>query len=183
VDRMPPIPAEAMTQAQKDAVEQFCALRGVDIDGPFVPLLRSPGLLAPLHQVGMHCRYNNALGLGLSEFIILLVARRFSQSVEWAIHAPVALKAGVDAQTIAAVLEGRRPTTMSDSETAIYDAVHELWLSQGWSDATYASMKQQFGEAGIIDLAGTVGYYSTLAMMMNVTRTDAPGGYAMPRLP
>jgi 4-carboxymuconolactone decarboxylase len=101
MDRMPPLADDAMTPAQKAAAEQFRALRGVDLDGPFVPLLRSPGLLQVLHQVGLHCRYNNALGLRLSEFIILNVARRYDQSVEWAIHAPIAEKAGVTAKAAA----------------------------------------------------------------------------------
>jgi 4-carboxymuconolactone decarboxylase len=180
MDRMPPLADVAMTPAQKAAAEQFRALRGVDLDGPFVPLLRSPGLLQVLHQVGLHCRYNNALGLLLSEFIILNVARRYDQSVEWAIHAPIAERAGVAAATVTAIHEGRRPSAMSDDETLVYDAIRELWESNGWSDVTYATLLQRFGEAGIIDLAGTVGYYSTLALVMNATRTQAPGGFKMP---
>jgi 4-carboxymuconolactone decarboxylase len=182
MDRMPPIAPDAMTSAQKAAAQQFRAKRGVDIDGPFVPLLRSPGLLEPLHQVGIHCRYNNALGLHLSEFIILNVARRFNQSVEWAIHAPIAEKAGVMPQTIAAILEGRRPSAMTLDETMIYDAIRELWDGHSWSDTTYTAIQKRFGDAGIIDLVGTIGYYTTLAMVMNATRTEAPGGYRMPPL-
>jgi 4-carboxymuconolactone decarboxylase len=141
MDRMPPIAPEAMTPAQKAAAQQFRAKRGVDIDGPFVPLLRSPGLLEPLHQVGMHCRYNNALGLHLSEFIILNVARRFNQSVEWAIHAPIAEKAGVTPGTITAILEGRRPPAMTADQTMIYDAIREIWDGHSWSDTTYTALQ------------------------------------------
>ena len=183
MDRMPQIPEQDLTPAQVSAVERFKSDRGSPVFGPFVPLLRSPELMLRLQQVGIHCRYHNALGLRLSEFIILLVARRYSQNVEWAIHAPIAAEAGVHADTIAAVLEGRRPSTMSADETAVYDAAQELWVSQGWADVTYATMRDRFGEAGIIDLVGTIGYYSTLAMAMNVARTPAPGGFAMPPLP
>jgi 4-carboxymuconolactone decarboxylase len=182
MDRMPPIAPDLMTSAQKAAAQQFRAKRGVDIDGPFVPLLRSPGLLEPLHQVGLHCRYNNALGLHLSEFIILIVARRFNQSVEWAIHAPIAEKAGVTPQTIDALLEGRRPPAMTADEAMVYDAIGEIWDSHGWSDITYTGIQKRFGDTGIIDLVGTVGYYSTLAMVMNATRTESPGAYRMPPL-
>jgi 4-carboxymuconolactone decarboxylase len=55
-----------------------------------------------------------------------------------------------------------------------------LWDAGGWSDATYGAARERFGEAGVIDLAATVGYYTTLALVMNVARTAAPGGYAMP---
>ena len=62
-------------------------------------------------------------------------------------------------------------------------AIHELWDASGWSDPTYAAVLSRFGEMGVIDLVCTVGYYTTLAMVMNVARTDAPGGFRMPRLP
>jgi len=35
-DRMPPIPAAQLTDAQKKAIEEFKAARAVDISGPFV---------------------------------------------------------------------------------------------------------------------------------------------------
>jgi 4-carboxymuconolactone decarboxylase len=103
--------------------------------------------------------------------------------VEWAIHAPIAAEAGVSDATIAALLEGRRPPAMAEDEAFVFDAVQELWSAGGWCDATYGAMLARFGEAGIIDLVGTVGYYATIAMVMNVARTAAPGGYVMPRLP
>ena len=40
-DRMPPIPQDRMTEAQRAAVAEFKAARSADISGPFVPPLRS----------------------------------------------------------------------------------------------------------------------------------------------
>jgi 4-carboxymuconolactone decarboxylase len=182
-DRMPPIPPSELTPAQREAAAVFKSDRGKEVFGPFVPLLRSPQLMLRFQQVGIHCRYNSAIGLRLTEFVILMVARRFSQSVEWAIHAPIAAEAGVAPDTIAALLDGRRPPAMAADEAAVHDAVVELWSTHAWSDATYAAMLARFGEEGIIDLVGTAGYYASLAMVMNVARTDAPGGFQMPRLP
>jgi 4-carboxymuconolactone decarboxylase len=180
---MPPLDDAAMSEAQRAAAESFRSYRGNPVFGPFIPLLRSPELMLRFQQVGGHCRYRSAMGLRLTEFAILMVARRHAQSVEWAIHAPIAAEAGVSAETIAALLEGRRPATMADDETMVFDAITELWSHDGWSDQTYAAMTERFGEAGVIDLIGTVGYYATIALVMNVARTPAPGGFAMPRLP
>ena len=44
-DRMPASRPEQVTDAQKKAIAEFKAARGVDISGPFVPLLRSPELM------------------------------------------------------------------------------------------------------------------------------------------
>jgi len=41
-DRMPPIPADKLSDAQKKAAEVFAEGRGYGLRGPFVPLLRSP---------------------------------------------------------------------------------------------------------------------------------------------
>jgi 4-carboxymuconolactone decarboxylase len=52
----------------------------------------------------------------------------------------------------------------------------ELRRTQSVSDATYARTVQKFGEQGVIDMVGVTGYYSMLAMIMNVARTPLPAG-------
>jgi 4-carboxymuconolactone decarboxylase len=60
---------------------------------------------------------------------------------------------------------------MAEDETAAYEFSMELHRNKSVSDATYARALELFGEQGIIDLTGLNGYYSMLAMMMNVART------------
>ncbi len=91
-DRMPPIPEAEQTEEQRAAAVAFASARGNPVFGPFVPLHRSPELMLHFQKVGGYCRYRNALGLRLSEFIILMVARRHSQDVEWDIHSRSAAK-------------------------------------------------------------------------------------------
>ena len=43
-DRLPPIPVEQMTEAQKLAAEELISGPRGGLRGPFVPLLRSPEL-------------------------------------------------------------------------------------------------------------------------------------------
>lgn len=178
-DRLPPLKAEEQSEAQRAASSTFEAERGSPLFGPFAPLLRSPELMLRVQRLGDHCRHRNALGLKLSEFIILLVARRHGNDVEWAIHAPIAEKAGVAPAVIEAISEGRRPPGMTDDEALIHDALAELWAHDGWSDLTYAAVKARFGEEALIDLVVTASYYALLANVMNVARTAAPAG---PRL-
>ena len=42
--------------------------------------------------------------------------------------------------------------------------------------------RERFNELGIIDLVGTIGYYTFQAMVMNTARTALPDGIA-PELP
>ena len=112
-DRMPPIPAEKMTAAQRAAVADFIAARSADISGPFIPLLRSPELMNRARALGDYLRYKSSLPPRLSEFVILLTARRWTQQYEWNAHQALALQGGLRADIVAAVAEGRRPDRLA----------------------------------------------------------------------
>ena len=175
-DRMPPIPADKLTDAQRKAIEEFKAARSAEISGPFVPLLRSPEVMTRARAMGDYLRYKSALPPRLSEFVILLTARRWTQQYEWNAHQPLALKGGVTAEVVTAIAEGRRPEHMAADEDAVYTLVEEIDRNRSVSDATYSRAIAAFGEQGVIDTLGLVGYYSMLAMVMNTARTPMPAG-------
>lgn len=175
-DRMPPIPSDKLTAAQRTAIEEFKAARSAEISGPFVPLLRSPEVMTRARAMGDYLRYKSALPPRLSEFVILLTARRWTQQYEWNAHQPLALKGGVKADVVAAIAEGRRPERMAADEDAVYTLVEEIDRNRSVSDATYARAIAAVGEQGVIDTLGLVGYYTMLAMVMNTARTPLPAG-------
>src|SRR5262245_18439157 len=150
-DRLPPIPPEKLTDAQKKAIEEFKAARKTDVSGPFVPLLRSPEVMNRARAMGDYLRYRSTLPPRLSEFVILLTSRAWTQSYEWSAHEPLARQAGVSADTIAAIAEGRRPEKMTEDEAVLYTFCEELRRNQSVSDATYARAVARFGEQGVID--------------------------------
>ncbi len=176
-DRMPPIPDTEMTAAQTAAVADFKQTRKTNrFGGPFVPLLRSPELLTRAQRVGDYLRFHSALPPRLSELVILIAARHWSQQYEWTIHSAIAREAGLAAAVIDAVAEGRRPIEMADDEAALHDFCLELLRNQCVSDATYARAVGLFDEKGVIDTVGLLGYYSLLAMVMNTARTPMGEG-------
>ena len=175
-DRMPPIAPERLTDSQKRAIEEFKAARGADISGPFVPMLRSPEVMSRARAMGDYLRYKSTLPPRLSEFVILLTARRWTQQYEWNAHQPLALQAGISRDVVAAIAEGRRPDRMTEEEEILYTLWDELQRNQSVSDATYARAVAKFGEAGVIDTLGITGYYTMLAMVLNTARTPLPDG-------
>lgn len=174
VDRMPEIPPERQTDAQKKASAEFLAGRGMAVFGPFVPLLRSPEVMLRAKAMGDYLRYKTSLPQKLNEFAILLTARHWSQRYEWAIHQPLALKAGLSPEIAAAVADGRRPAHLDETEQAVHDFVTELLQHQSVSDTSYQAVTHHFGEQGAIDLVGVCGYYVLIAMVLNVARTTLP---------
>jgi 4-carboxymuconolactone decarboxylase len=175
-DRMPPIPADRLTPAQRQVAAEIVAGRRGDVYGPFVPALRSPEFTRRLQALGEYLRYDHTLEPRLREMAILLTAREWSQEFEWAVHAPIARDAGLAPAIVEAIADRRPPPDMREDEALVHDFVVELLRDRGVCDATYARGVEAFGEQGVIDLVGTVGYYATLAMIMNVARTPPPAG-------
>jgi 4-carboxymuconolactone decarboxylase len=183
-DRLPPIAVDALTDAQRRAAAELTAGPRGGVIGPFAPLLRSPELLEHAQRMGEYLRYRSAIGTRLSELVILLVARFWSQQVEWSIHAPIAAKSGIAADTIAAIASGRRPPALSDDEAIVYDFCFELNVDQDVSHATFDRALARFGEHGVVDLMGLNGYYTFLAMVMNGAHTaPAVTATAIPLIP
>ena len=174
-DRLPPLTPAALSEAQRAAAARFEESRKVPVFGPFWPLIRSPEMMLRAHEMGQHLRYNSSLPYALSEMAILLVARRWNQPVEWEIHQPAALKAGLPAPVVDAIGAGRRPEPMSPAEAVVYDLFECLQPGGVIDDALYARGRELLGEAGLIDLAGVAGYYGLLAMTMNMARTPSAG--------
>jgi 4-carboxymuconolactone decarboxylase len=172
-----------MTDAQKKAVAEIVAGPRGQLVGPFIPLLRSPEFMSRLQKTGEYLRYNSKLGPRLNEFAILVTARAWTQQVEWNIHESLALKAGVTQEIIDAVRSGRRPMAMDADEEIVYDLLGELNNNRSVSDETYGRAVSKFGEQGVIDLVGVTGYYSMLAMIMNVARTPLRPGEQPPLAP
>jgi 4-carboxymuconolactone decarboxylase len=175
-DRMPEIPADKMTVAQKKAVDEFVAGRGAPVLGPFIPLLRSPEVFLRAKTLGDYLRFKTGLPPKLRELAILVTARQWTQQYERSFHSAVAIKAGLSPEIIKAVAEGRRPMGMSDEEEIVHDFCIELHHNKSVSDAIYARALAKFGERGIIDLASVNGYYALLSIAMNVARTPPPKG-------
>ena len=183
-DRMPAIPPEKYDDAQKKAAAEFLEARKVPVFGPFEPLMRSPELMSNARAMGDYLRYKPAIGTMLSEFVILVTARQWSQDYEWYVHAPIALKQGVTKEIVEALADGRRPTGMSDDEEICYDFSIELHHNKRVSDATYERALKRFGEKGIMDMVGINGYYTLLAMALNTSHYPVPpNGLKLSRFP
>jgi 4-carboxymuconolactone decarboxylase len=183
-NRLPTIPPQDYTAEQKQAAEAFAQARGKPPFGPFEPLMYSPEVMTLARSMGDYLRFKPKIGTTLSELVILMTARRWTQDYEWYVHAPIAEKAGISAEIIAAIRDGRRPARMSDDETIVYDFTSELQDTKRVSDATFARAEGRFGKPALVDLAAISGYYTLLAMELNAARYTIPkDGQPLPRLP
>jgi 4-carboxymuconolactone decarboxylase len=173
-------PDRKLTDAQKKAAEAFAEGRGYAIRGPFVPLIRSPEVMLRAKAMGDYLRFSSSLGPRLNEMVILITAREWTQQYEWHAHAAIALKEGLRGDIVEAIADGRRPAGMAEDEDIAFDMATQILRLKRVSDATYRRAVAKFGEQGVIDLLGVIGYYNFLAIVMNATRTALPENVSEP---
>ena len=95
MSRFPPLAERELTDEQRAVMEALLSgPRGV-IEGPFIPLLRNPGLASRVEKVGEYLRFGGKLPAPLRELAILVVSEAWRSPFEWYAHAPLALKAGI----------------------------------------------------------------------------------------
>jgi 4-carboxymuconolactone decarboxylase len=176
-ERLGAVPADRLTPEHREAIAGFRQLRRTDVFGPFIPLLWSPEVMMRTAALGEYLRERSVFPPYLSEFMILIAARHWTQQYEWSLHCPIAIGAGVDRHVVEAIAAGHRPAVMSEEQTILYNLCTELVATQGVSDAVFASALASFGEQGVVEAAVIIGYYSMLAMVLNTARTPPePGG-------
>ena len=181
-DRLPPIPSEKMSEAQKKAVADYKDLRKTDPAGPpWSVILRVPDWVVPALQMRLHVANRTVLGNRLTELAILIAAREWTSNYEWNAHSDTAIQAGLNPAIMAAVADGRRPASMAEDEEILYEFCTELQHNRSVSDPTYARALAKFGEAGVVEAANIEGYYVYLSMIMNTARSPLPGD-AKPQL-
>jgi 4-carboxymuconolactone decarboxylase len=108
------------------------------------------------------------------------MAHFWQAQYEWAAHEPIAAKQGVKPETIKDLRAGREPRKAPKDERAIYDFARELFKTKRVSDGNYARVQKLLGNEGIVELVGLLGYYSTVAMTLDVFRMPVPEGQEPP---
>jgi 4-carboxymuconolactone decarboxylase len=175
-DRFPPLTYDTMTPEQKAMVEHVLAGERTSLDGPFNVLLRSPEMGDLAQKFGAQMRFHSSLPRRLNEFAILITGRYWTAQYEWYAHHRGALAAGLNPALIDAVAAGKRPASMQPDEEAVYNFATELLNNRQVSDAAFQAVKEKFGERGVVDLIGVVGYYQLVSALLNVDRYPLPPG-------
>src|SRR5438067_5403493 len=175
-DRFKPLKWDEMTPAQKTMLEHLFAGERRGAGGPFNVLLRSPEMGDLAQQFGASMRFHSSLPKKLNEMAIIITARHWTAQYEWTAHRKAAAEAGLSESIIQAIAAGKRPSSMDPAETVVYNFGNELLNTKQVSDPVFKAAVEKFGERGVVDLIGVMGYYQLVSMLLNVDRYPlAPG--------
>lgn len=168
--RFPPLAPEAMSADQR----RFAEDAGPATGGPYLAFLRSPQLHRALQPVRKHLRDQTAITPDLQELAILMVARHWRSTTEFASHVALAKSAGLSDEVIDAVARAERPEGLNPRQAAVHEFCRELLASGHAGDAAFNEVRDRFGEQAVVDLVGLVGFYSLIGLVLNVDGRTPP---------
>lgn len=143
------------------------------LNGPFGIMLHAPNLGLPLQELGAAIRYRTSLTARCREIAILVVAASADSAFERYAHERVGAHVGLTAEELESLRSltfvGRDPV-----EAATFNLCLGLMDRRRVSDAWYGELVDVLGQTQILELTVLVGYYATLAQMLDVFAVGAP---------
>jgi 4-carboxymuconolactone decarboxylase len=162
-----------LSPEQQQVYDAIAAPRRGAVPTPFHILLESPELASLTQALGAFCRYRTGLGAQLSELAVLITAAHWKAEFEFAIHAGEAATAGVPQSVIDALRDGRKPDFVDAESRLVYDFASTFFATRDIPDDLFARGVTQFGRPRVVELAGVLGYYSSLAILLRIFRVEA----------
>jgi 4-carboxymuconolactone decarboxylase len=160
-----------LSPRQQEISDRITSRRG-GTRGPFLVWLRSPELCEKVEALGAFCRFESSLDPRLRELSLLIAARHWDAQYSWNAHVGKAADLGVSRESLTALAEHREPHFTSKDEDVVYRFSSEILDDHFVSDATFAAALAELGEQGIVDLIGSLGNFSMLAMLLNACQVD-----------
>jgi 4-carboxymuconolactone decarboxylase len=178
--RIPFPTPEEMTPAQRRVHDAVISGPRGQMIGPLRAAIHSPELAERWSRLGEFLRYQTVLPARLNELAILVTSRRYASQIEWWIHAQAAAEAGLPERIIEAIHECRPPACKDPDDAAVYEFSRQLQLSGNTSLEVYRAITERWGVRGVVELAAVIGYYTMVAMTLNVHGIPLPDGLAAP---
>jgi 4-carboxymuconolactone decarboxylase len=166
---------DRITRGPRAVGEQQFALIDDDgaLNGPFGPMLQAPAVGTALQELGSAIRYRTGLSDRAREIAILQVAAATSSAFEWHAHERVGRAAGLTDAELRSLREGTfRP--LEPAEQAVATLTAHLLRDGHVDDDAFADTSDVLDPAAITEIVVLVGYYRTLAQLMDVFGIGAP---------
>jgi 4-carboxymuconolactone decarboxylase len=180
MSRLAPIEVEKLDAEQLRVYEAVKSGPRGGVRGPVPFWLKSPGLADPAQRLGAFLRFESSLPAKLRELAILVTARATTAQYEWYMHRPLAEKAGLAPAAADAIAARAEPAFADEDEALTYGLAASLSRTHGLDEALFRRGLARFGERGMVELVGLVGYYTMVAMTLNAFGAALPEGMAPP---
>lgn len=142
--------------------------------GPFGLMTIAPVVGEAVQSVGSALRFGSGLSPRIREIAILVIAARFRSEFEWFAHEPAASAAGITGHQLDQLKAGSIPEDLSADEVTAARLIESMLDQHTLTDAEYSTALQALGERSLAELVWLCGYYSMLALSLNVFLPENP---------
>jgi 4-carboxymuconolactone decarboxylase len=171
-------PEAAMTPEQSAVCAEAIAGRRGKVPAPMIAWLRNPELARRGQAIGELLRFETSLEQHLSEMAILICGRHWTSHHEWKAHKALALKAGLDAEIIAAIAARNTPSLPDERHYVVYEMSSTVLATGRLPQALYDRGTASLGERGMVELIGLLGYYCMVSLTLNAFELGLPDNAA-----
>jgi len=161
---MPRLPEINTPDAANQASYDYLMKTRGAVRGGFAVMLASPDVAQRMAHVGTYIRFESPVDNVLRELAATVASAELENPAEYVIHSRGLLKLGVSEAVVKAILDRAPVTGAGEDEMMAINLARELTRDHKLSDATFQAAKKRLGDAGVVDLISTVGYYSMLAV-------------------
>ena len=157
---------DQLPEDKREIYDYLVKARG-RISNGYAPLLHCPEFVGRAAHLGTYIRFESSLPAKTLELLAFTTVSELDDLYEKAIHAQAAAKKGVSHSTIDAVNNKTDLVGAADEETLPVRCARELTRTHKLSDASFEAAHKALGDKGVVELIGTIGYYSMIAYAHN----------------
>ncbi len=170
---------DELNDAQREQFDRIASFRSAQPDGtlggPFDPWVRSPELARRVMGMGNFLWERTSLERRIVELAICVTARFWESNVEWVAHARAALQHGVAQETLDAIMAEQHPRSAPTDEQLANEISSSLHRDHRLPRQLYDRAIETFGEQGLAEIIGVIGYYTLVSMTLNAFEIPALG--------
>lgn len=185
MSRLPYLRYQDLDDAGRRCWDAVTASRGTQLVneqggliGPFNSFVHSPDLGRRMSALGATVRFGTSVERRLSELAIITTGARWRAEFEWHAHSRMAIEHGVPQAVVDAIGRGEDPPFAAADERAVYEVARQLSAGGHLDQAAYDAAHALLGDAGMVELVATVGYYSLISFLLNAFDVPLPDGVA-----
>lgn len=172
--RVPMADSGPLSDSQREIYEKIVAGKRGKVVGPLRVALHSAELADRWQALGEFLRFGTGLPKQISELAIITTGRFWNCQLEWLIHSGAAADAGLPADTIESIRRGQPPIFDDPLHRAVYEFTREQLQYAQVDDRVYEDARKLLGDAPLVELTAVIGYYSMVAMTLNIHRVPLP---------
>ena len=165
--RFQEIPVHKMTEDIKHAYDYTMSMRGL-VPGPHKIWLTNPTLSRVLVPIGAYYQTHSTLTKAEIEIVTLLTTARWMSAYGSYEHEKIGEKLGhLPAESVQRLVSGL-PVDFADArQEVVYELAATLVQPRFVSVGLYKRAKAALGDAGLVDVAALIGWFTMVSMTLN----------------